>query len=44
MVELTVSPDSIGLSTEVAFFHDIRDGCGFPGRLHPEIQRHDAPA
>lgn len=39
LVELSVSPAAIGLSAEVAVYHDIWGYYDFEGRPHPEIQR-----
>ncbi|MFJ3713463.1 MULTISPECIES: hypothetical protein [unclassified Streptomyces] len=43
LVEMTVSPDSTGLSVEVAVFHDIWSEFDFHGYPHPEIHKHNAP-
>ncbi|MBT2509841.1 hypothetical protein J7I98_29040 [Streptomyces sp. ISL-98] len=43
LVELTVSPDSIGLSAEVAVFHDIWGEFDFRGQPHPDVCKRNAP-
>ncbi|MET9417746.1 hypothetical protein ABZY03_26870 [Streptomyces klenkii] len=43
LVELSVSPDAIGLSAEVAVYHDIWGDFDFSGRPHPEVKERNAP-
>ncbi|MEU4497350.1 hypothetical protein AB0F96_28860 [Streptomyces sp. NPDC023998] len=43
LVELTVSPDPIGLSAEVAVFHDIWGEFDFRGQPHPDVKKRNAP-
>ncbi|MGW0556027.1 hypothetical protein ACWDZ6_17755 [Streptomyces sp. NPDC002926] len=43
LVELTVSPDSIGLSAEVSVFHDIWGEFDFRGHPHPDVRKRNAP-
>ncbi|GGO89368.1 hypothetical protein GCM10012280_32340 [Wenjunlia tyrosinilytica] len=43
LLELEVSPVPIGLTAEVAVFHDIWTWYDFSGRPHPEVQRRNAP-
>ncbi|WP_254709411.1 hypothetical protein [Streptomyces lunaelactis] len=43
LVELTVSPDSIGLSAEAAVFHDIWGEFDFRGYPHPDVRKRNAP-
>ncbi|WP_173937384.1 hypothetical protein [Streptomyces chartreusis] len=43
LVELTVSPEHLGLSAEVSVFHDIWGPFDFRGEPHPEVHRQNAP-
>ena len=43
LVALTVSPESLGLSAEVAVFHDIWGQFDYRGLPHPEIHQRNAP-
>ncbi|GAB2911151.1 MULTISPECIES: hypothetical protein [Streptomyces] len=43
LVELSVSPDPLGLSAEVAVHHDIWGHFDFRGFPHPDIEKHNAP-
>ncbi|MEV7724346.1 hypothetical protein AB0P15_06375 [Streptomyces sp. NPDC087917] len=43
LVELLVSPDSIGPSAELSVFHDVWGTCDFRGTPHPAVQAHNAP-
>ncbi|WP_392668305.1 hypothetical protein [Streptomyces sp. LN785] len=43
LVELTVSPEPLGLSAEVAVFHDIWGRFDFRGLPHPEVHQRNAP-
>ncbi|MFJ2897737.1 hypothetical protein ACIO87_22965 [Streptomyces sp. NPDC087218] len=43
LITLTVSPDELHLSAEVAVFHDIWSYFDFRGTPHPAIQERNAP-
>ncbi|KDN75105.1 hypothetical protein DF19_26510 [Streptomyces olindensis] len=43
LVELTVSPEHLGLSAEVSVFHDVWGPFDFRGTPHPEVHRQNAP-
>ncbi|MGW2647749.1 hypothetical protein ACWC2T_23165 [Streptomyces sp. NPDC001393] len=43
LVELTVSPEPLGLSAEVSVFHDIWGPFDFHGTPHPEVHQRNAP-
>jgi hypothetical protein len=43
LVELSVSPEPLGLSAEVAVFHDIWSPFDFKGFPHPEVHERNAP-
>ncbi|MEU9763714.1 hypothetical protein AB0D98_29205 [Streptomyces sp. NPDC047987] len=43
LLVLTVSPDELQLSAEVAVFHDIWGYFNFKGIPHPDIQKRNAP-
>ncbi|MFC8714230.1 hypothetical protein ACFUCQ_30600 [Streptomyces sp. NPDC057197] len=43
LVELTVSPERLGLSAEVSVHHDIWGLCDFRGTPRPEVQQQNAP-
>ncbi|MFD9339676.1 hypothetical protein ACFWBF_35660 [Streptomyces sp. NPDC060028] len=43
LVELSVSPDPIGLSAELSVFHDVWNPCDFRGQPHPAVYAHNAP-
>ncbi|MFC4331610.1 hypothetical protein ACFPC0_28325 [Streptomyces andamanensis] len=43
LVELTVSPERLGLSAEVSVHHDIWGSCDFRGTPRPEVQQQNAP-
>ncbi|WP_326780307.1 hypothetical protein OG481_08800 [Streptomyces longwoodensis] len=43
LVELTVSAEPLGLSADVAVFHDVWGPFDFRGSPHPAVHRHNAP-
>ncbi|OLZ59014.1 hypothetical protein AV521_46045 [Streptomyces sp. IMTB 2501] len=43
LVELSVSPAPVGLSAELAVYHDIWAWFDFSGRPHPDVHRRNAP-
>ncbi|MDG9721109.1 hypothetical protein [Streptomyces sp. DH24] len=43
LVELSVSPEELGLSAEVAVHHDVWGPFDFRGEPHPEVYRQNAP-
>ncbi|MFD0376231.1 hypothetical protein [Streptomyces sp. NPDC127112] len=43
LVELRVSPDSIGPSAEVSVHHDVWATCDFRGNPHPAVHGRNAP-
>ncbi|MFF0887527.1 hypothetical protein [Streptomyces sp. NPDC003456] len=43
LVELTVSPEHLGLSAEISVFHDIWGPFDFRGEPHPEVHQRNAP-
>ncbi|MGW2934402.1 hypothetical protein ACWGQ5_08475 [Streptomyces sp. NPDC055722] len=43
VVELSVSPEPVGLSAEVSVYHDIWGPFDFRGAPHPEVHQQNAP-
>lgn len=43
LVELSISPDSIGPSVELSVHHDIWSDCDFQGKPHPDVYSNNAP-
>ncbi|MFC7843739.1 hypothetical protein [Streptomyces sp. NPDC057382] len=43
LVELTVSPEHLGLSAEISVFHDVWGPFDFRGEPHPGVHQRNAP-
>lgn len=43
LIDLSVSPASVGLSATLSVHHDIWGWFDFSGRPHPEVYQHNAP-